>query len=48
MDLVQHDRVGLLLRHEYLEPQGAYLGCQATLGEPSGASGIPPACPGRF
>jgi hypothetical protein len=31
MDLAQHDRVGLLLRHMYLELQGAWLGCQATL-----------------
>ena len=32
IDLVQHDRVGFLLWHEYVELQGARLGCQATLG----------------
>jgi hypothetical protein len=32
IDLVQHDGVGLLLRHEYLELQGSRLGGQTTLG----------------
>src|SRR5262245_32817974 len=30
--LVQHDRVGFLLRHEYLELQGLWLGCEAAFG----------------
>ena len=32
IDLVQHERVSFLLWHEYLELQGAGLGCQAALG----------------
>ena len=31
IDLVQHERVGFLLWHEYLELQGAGFGCQTTL-----------------
>src|ERR1700677_2445030 len=32
IDLVQHQRIGFLLWHEYFERQGAGLGCQAAMG----------------
>jgi hypothetical protein len=32
IDFVQHDCVGFVQRHEYIELQGARLSCQATLG----------------
>ena len=32
IDLVQHDRINVLLRHEYLEFESAWLSCQTTLG----------------
>jgi len=32
VELIQHDRVGFVLWHEYLEFQGARLGCKGALG----------------
>ena len=32
IDLMQHDRVGFVVRNEYVEPQGTGLGRKATLG----------------